>query len=154
MNLPPDTERDNKPILRRRMLPFFMRSLTLISFMVVSVLGQIIWIYTVAIYWHLRYNQSTLIFAFAAGIILGYIHGRLNAILWDRYYIDVLRRRIKMWSTFLGKITTTYAILALGIPIFWNIIRGGISPGLQSYIFGFIGGMNLGIYLWVRRLPK
>ena len=26
--------------------------------------------------------------------------------------------------------------------------------GIQSYIFGFIGGMNLALYLWVRRLPK
>jgi len=134
------------------MLPFFMRPLTLIAFMVVSVLGQIIW-YTVAISW-LRYNRAALIFGFVAGIILGYIHGGLNAILWDGYYIDAVRRRIKMWNTLLGKITTIYVILALGIPIFLNIMRGGISAGLQSYIFGFIGGMNLGIYLWVRKLPK
>ena len=154
MNPPPDTERDDKPILRRYMLPFFMRPLILIAFMVVSVFGQIIWIYTVAAYWHFLYKQSALTFAFAAGIILGYIHGRLTSLLWGKYYIDDVRRRIKMWSTFLGKVTTIYVVLALGIPIFWYIMRGGVSPGLQSYIFGFIGGMNLGIYLWVRRLPK
>lgn len=154
MNLPPDTERDNKPILRRYMLPFFMRSFTLIAFMVVSVFGQIIWIYTVAISWHLRYNRSALIFWFTAGIILGYIHGRWFARFWDKYYIDIVRRRIKMWNTRLGKVTTIYPVLALGIPIFWNIMLGGVSAGLQSYIFGFIGGMNLGIYLWVRKLPK
>jgi len=136
------------------MLPFFMRPLTLISFMVVSILGQIIWIYTVAISWPRLYDRFTLIFAFAGGIILGYIHGRLTAMLWDKYYIDAVRRRIKMYNTLLGKITTIYVILALGIPIFLNIMRGGVSPGLQSYIFGFIGGMNFGIYLWVRRLSK
>jgi len=44
--------------------------------------------------------------------------------------------------------------LALGIPVLWNIFARTSPAGLQSYIFGFIGGMNVGIYLWVRKLPK
>ena len=53
--------------------------------------------------------------------------------------------------------TTVFVILALGVPIVIGLSleqAHGILVGIQSYIFGFIGGMNLALYLWVRRLPK
>jgi hypothetical protein len=145
----------NKPILHRRMLPFLMRPPALIVMIVSSIFGQFMWTITISTSWRFDYNRQSIILTFAIGMVLGFIQGRFTSYLFAEYYTDVLLKRIKMWKTTLWKITTIYGILALGIPLLWNILFAQTSPaGLQSYIFGFIGGMNMGIYLWVRKLPK
>ncbi|MBM3237191.1 hypothetical protein FJZ31_12940 [Candidatus Poribacteria bacterium] len=144
----------NKPILHKRMLPFIMRPHALIVMIASSIFGQFMWTMAVSTSWRFHYDRLSLVFSFAIGIVLGFIQGRLTSYLFAQYYIDLLLKKVKMWNTALGKITTIFGILALGIPVLWNIFARTSAAGLQSYIFGFIGGMNVGIYLWVRKLPK
>ena len=146
-------ERRRRIQLRRRHLPFFMRPPALIALIASSIVGQFLWRF-IAARWGL--DQRIGILAYALGALLGYMEGRWTSMLWDRYYIDALLRRVKLWGTFLGKLTTLFAIFALGIPIALTMfpLRRGVEVGVQSYVFGFVGGMNLGIYLWVRGLPK
>ena len=94
---------------------------------------------------------------FGIGIILGYIQGGWISRMWARDYLRVLRREIIFWEAKGATGTTVFVILALGIPIVAGLsLRHAhhMLVGIQSYIFGFIGGMNLALYLWVRRLPK
>ncbi len=94
---------------------------------------------------------------FALGIVLGYIQGGWIARMWARDYLRVLKREIPFWEAKGATGTTVFVILALGIPILVGLSSKqahGLLVGIQSYIFGFIGGMNLALYLWVRRLPK
>ncbi|HIE30236.1 TPA: hypothetical protein EYP66_23485 [Candidatus Poribacteria bacterium] len=149
-----ERDKNNKPILHRRMLPFLMRPPALIVMIVSSLFGQFMWTAALSTSWRYHYDRLSLILAFAIGIVLGFIQGRFTSSLFAQYYIDLLLERIKLWNTALGKITTIFGILALGIPVLWNIFARTSPAGLQSYIFGFIGGMNVGIYLWVRKLPK
>ena len=74
-----------------------------------------------------------------------------------RDYLRVLKREITFWEAKGATGTTVFVILALGVPIVLGLsLRHAhhMLVGIQSYIFGFIGGMNLALYLWVRRLPK
>lgn len=94
---------------------------------------------------------------FALGIVLGYIQGGWISRMWARDYLRVLKREITFWEAKGATGTTVFVILALGIPIVAGLsLRHAhhMLVGIQSYIFGFIGGMNLALYLWVRRLPK
>ncbi|MBC8229041.1 hypothetical protein H8E77_05790 [bacterium] len=154
MDFPNDRYKKNKPQLHKRMLPFLMRPPALIVTIISSAFGQIMWTMAISTSWTFHYDRLSLVLSFAIGIVLGFIQGRFTSYLFAQYYIDLLLKRIKMWNTALGKITTIYGILALGIPVLWNILARTPPSGLQSYIFGFIGGMNMGIYLWVRKLPK
>jgi hypothetical protein len=147
-------DKNNKPILHKRMLPFLMRPPALIVMIASSVFGQFIWAMSVSTSWQFHYDRLSLALSFAIGIILGFIQGRFTSYLFAQYYIDLLLEKIKMWNTVLGKITMIFGVLALGIPVLWNIFTRTPSAGLQSYIFGFIAGMNVGIYLWVRKLPR
>ena len=140
--------------LHRRHLPFFMRPTTLIILIASSVIGQFLWRYISAA-WGL--DQRPGLFAYVLGAVLGYAEGRWTALLWDRYYIDALLRRVKLWDTSLGKLTTLFAIFALGLPITLTLIptqTKALESAMQSYVFGFVGGMNFALYLWVRGLPK
>ena len=154
MDFPNERYKKNKPTLHKRMLPFLMRPPALIVMLVSSVFGQFMWTTAVSTSWRFHYDRTSLALAFAIGIVLGFIQGRFTSYLFDQYYIDVLLKKVKMWNTGLGKITTIFGVSALGIPALWNIFAQTSPAGLQSYIFGFIGGMNVGIYLWVRKLPK
>ena len=142
--------------LYQRLLPFYMKPIVLIAFMGISLVGQISWALAMALLESvdLQWNSTV---GFVLGIILGYTHGKWTARMWERDYLRVLRREIRFWQTKGGKGTTIYVMLALGVPIFWSVFIAQSYHGLagvQSYIFGFIGGMNLALYLWVRRLPK
>ena len=141
--------------LHRRFLPFYMRPVILFAFMGVSLTGQIIWVTAIVMIGRIDLRWSSV--GFALGILLGYIHGKWTARMWARDYLHVLRRKIRFWRAKGGKGTTIYVTLALGVPIFLSVFIAPsfhVLAGLQSYIFGFIGGMNLGLYLWVRQLPK
>jgi hypothetical protein len=131
-----------------------MRPLALILLIASSIIGQFLWRFISAT-WGI--DQRPGLFAYVIGAVLGYAEGKWTAALWDRYYIDALMGRVRLWDTFLGKLTTIFAIFALGLPIAVTAVplqSRSLEAGMQSYVFGFIGGMNLGLYLWVRRLPR
>ncbi|MCZ6677927.1 MAG: hypothetical protein O7E52_11825 [Candidatus Poribacteria bacterium] len=141
--------------LYRRLLPFYMRPPILLAFMMVSLLGQTAW-GTLILVRHTDL-QSNLTIGFGLGVILGYIHGRWTARMWARDYLRVLKCEITFWEAKGATGTTVFVFFALGVPIFFGLLLKQsyeILIGLQSYIFGFIGGMNFALYLWVRRLPR
>ena len=81
--------------LSRRHLPFYMQLPILISFIVVSVVGQIAW--TAAV--HLsRVDTSWCGVGFAAGVVLGFIQGKWTVRMWERDYMRVLSREIAFWD--------------------------------------------------------
>ena len=149
------TEKRRLDKLHRRLLPFYMRPFILIAFMVVSLIGQLTWTTAMAIAESVDAKWCGA--GFALGIVLGYIQGGWISRMWARDYLRVLRREITFWEARGATGTTIFVILALGIPIVVGLsLRHAhhLLVGIQSYIFGFIGGMNLALYLWVRRLPK
>lgn len=132
-----------------------MRPAVLVAFMAISLVGQIVWITAVTMVGGI--NIWSCSFGFAFGIVLGYIHGKWMARMWARDYLRVLKREITLWQAKGGKGTTIFVILALGIPLFIAVftrLSFDVLAGLQSYIFGFIGGTNFALCLWVRQLPK
>ena len=156
MNIPlRKTEKYRLNTLHRRLLPFYMRPASLIVFMAISLVGQLIWTTAVAMTGgvDVRWCGAGL----ALGIILGSFQGRWMSRMWARDYLRVLKREIRFWEARGATGTTVFVILALGIPV-WVVLflvqSHWLLVGLQSYIFGFVGGMNLALYLWVRRLPK
>ncbi len=156
MNIPPGKRakhRLNK--LHRRLLPFYMKPAILIAFMGVSLMGQLTWITAIAMTGGVDVRWCGVGFAF--GIVIGYIQGKWISRLWARDYLRVIQREITFWEAKGATGTTVFVILALGIPILIGLSlrqSHGLLVGLQSHIFGFVGGMNLALYLWVRRLPK
>ena len=149
------TEKHRLNKLHRRLLPFYMKSAILIAFMAISLMGQLTW--TTAISMSGGVDARWCGAGFALGVVLGYIQGRWISRMWARDYLRVLQREITFWEAKGATGTTVFVILALGIPILVGLSVGqahGMLVGVQSYIFGFIGGMNLALYLWVRRLPK
>lgn len=141
--------------LYRHLLPFYMRPASLIVFMATSLVGQLTWTTAVAMSGYVDVRWCGV--GFALGIVLGYIQGRWMSRMWARDYLRVLKREIRFWEARGATGTTVFVILALGIPVWIELIlvrSHWLLVGLQSYIFGFIGGMNLALYLWVRRLPK
>ncbi|MBI1930440.1 hypothetical protein HYR99_40105 [Candidatus Poribacteria bacterium] len=143
--------------LHRRLLPFYMKPIILIVFIVTSVAGFFIWSWITAVTLAGRANSWWCIIGFVLGTVLGYGHGKWTARMWARDYLRVLRREITFWEAKGATGTTVYVMLALGIPIFGGLVveqSYDTLIGIQSYIFGFIGGMNLALYLWVRRLPR
>ena len=149
------TEKDKSNKLHRRLLPFYMKPLILIAFMVISLVGQLTW--TAAMAMAESVDARWCGAGFALGIVLGYIQGGWISRMWARDYLRVLKREITFWEAKGATGTTVFVILALGIPIVVGLsLRHAheMLVGIQSYIYGFIGGMNLALYLWVRRLPK
>lgn len=149
------TEKRRLDKLHRRLLPFYMKPFILIAFMVTSLVGQLTWTTAMAIAEAVDARWCGV--GFGLGIILGYIQGRWISRMWARDYLRVLKREITFWEAKGATGTTIFVILALGIPIVAGLsLRHShhMLVGIQSYIYGFIGGMNLALYLWVRRLPK
>ena len=140
--------------IHRHHLPFYMQFPILICFIVVSVVVQIAWTAAVNLS---RVDTSWCGVGFAAGIVLGFIQGKWTVRMWERDYMRVLSREIAFWDARGAKGTTIFVVLALGMPILFGLLirqTYGILAGLQSYVFGFVGGMNLALLLWVRRLPR
>ena len=149
------TEKYRLNTLHRRLLPFYMKPPSLIAFMAISLVGQLIWATAVTITGSVDMRWCGA--GFAVGIVLGSIQGRWMARMWARDYLRVLKREIRFWEARGATGTTIFVILALGIPVWIELFlvqSHWLLVGLQSYIFGFVGGMNLALYLWVRRLPK
>lgn len=148
------SEEQRRSGLTRRHLPIFLSPTFLIFLIAITVLGQFLWRF-ISIRWGL--DQRPGVYAYVLGVLLGYIEGRWTSLLWDRHYLDSIAGRVRLMDTFLGKLTTIFAAFALGLPILTTLLpvkNRVLISGIQSYVFGFIGGMNLALYLWVRRLPK
>ena len=149
------TEKRQLDKLHRRLLPFYMRPALLIVFMMGSLVGQLMWATAIAMAGSADVRWCGV--GFAVGIVVGYIQGRWMSRMWARDYLRVLKREIRFWEARGATGTTVFVILALGIPVWVELFlvqSHWLLVGLQSYIFGFVGGMNLALYLWVRRLPK
>ena len=134
------------------MLPFLMKPFTLLILIGTCILGELIWIY-IAIQ---NENQWESLVLFIVGFFLGSINGGWTSKLWDKYYIQSLLGRVRLMRTSMGRRNTIFTVMALGVPMIMSFIptsRHPFLPVLQSYVFGFICGMNIVIYLWARRLP-
>ena len=151
-----DRKRNSSGKLHRRHLPFYMKPTILISVVIISLVGQFTWALITTVYFrHVNPVWSSI--GFALGIVLGYIHGKWTSRMWSRDYLRVLKREISFWDAKGATGTTAYVMIALGVPIFIGLfLKQSYSSlaGLQSYVFGFIGGMNYVLYSWVRRLPR
>jgi hypothetical protein len=146
---------DGPTQLHRRHLPFYMKPVILIAFILISFTGMFLWSLITTVYLK-GVDPRWGSFGFAIGITLGFIHGKWTSRMWNRDYLRVLKREMSFWDAKGAMGTTVYIILALGVPIFVGLFfkrSYNILIALQSYIFGFIGGMNYALYAWVRRLP-
>lgn len=138
--------------LTKRMLPFLMKPSTLIVLTVTCIIGEIMWMYRAI----QDGNQLESLVLFIVGITLGFIGGEWTSKMWDKYYIQSLLGRIRVMRTPIGIRNTVFTVLALGVPMAVSLVpsyQNPFLPILQSYIFGFICGTNVAIYLWVRQLP-
>lgn len=140
--------------LSRRLLPFYMKMPVFWAFIVISVLGQLLWAAPFSANVRIDLRWSSL--GYGLGISLGFMQGKWMARLWQRWYLQVLLRQITFWEARGAKLITFYTCVALGLPILCTIFIRSLETlaGMQSYIFGFIGAMNTALLLWVRRLPK
>ena len=138
--------------LRRSMLPFLMKPLTLLVMTGVCIMGEVVWV-------RLAIQNGDLLeclLLFIVGFILGFSGGVWTSQLWDKHYIQALLGRVKLMKTSIGRRNTIFIVLALGVPMIMSFIfasQDPFLPILQSYIFGFICGMNTAIYRWAKRLP-
>ena len=140
--------------LSRRLLPFYMKLPVFWAFIILSVLGQLLWAAIISqdVWIDPRWSS----FGYGFGIALGFMQGKWTSRLWQRSYLQVLKRQITFWEAKGAKLLTFYTCVALGIPIFCPFLIRSLNTlaGIQSYVFGFIGAMNLALLLWVRRMPK
>ena len=135
------------------MLPFLMKPFTLLVLTGTCILGEVMWIY-LAIQ---NEDQWKCLGLFTVGFCLGFVGGGWTSRLWDRYYVQALLGRVKLMKTTIGRQSTIFTVLALGVPMIMSFILASHDPFLpilQSYIFGFICGMNIAIYRWARQLPE
>ncbi len=145
-----DQERNR---LNKRMLPFLMKPFTLLVLTGACIAGEVMWLYLAV----QNGNQLECLGLFAVGFFLGFIGGGRTSKLWDQYYIQAILKRVKLMRTPMGRQNTIFTVLALGVPMavsFGLTSNTPFLPVIQSYVFGFICGMNTAIYLWARRLPE
>jgi hypothetical protein len=139
--------------LTRRMLPILMKPLTLLVLTGVCIVGEVMWVYL-----GIRNgNQWECVVLFVVGSLIGFIGGGRTSKLWDEYYIEAILRRVKLMKTPMGRRNAIFIFTALGVPMALSFIPTSLDPFLpvlQSYIFGFICGMNIAIYQWAKKLPK
>jgi hypothetical protein len=142
----------DKNRLNKRMLPLLMKPYVLLLLTVICLVGEVIWIYLGVLYG----NQWECLVLLLVGYFLGHVGGVWTTELWDKHYVQALLRRVKFIRTSLGRRSIIFTTLALGVPMIMSFAlrsHATFLPVLQSYIFGFICGMNMAIYRWARRLP-
>jgi len=129
-----------------------MKPATLIVLTIVCITGEVMWFYrSIQVG-----NELEAIILFFIGILLGFISGQWTSRMFNDHYIDSLLRRINIMKTPIGRRNTLFTFLALGIPMTASFLpqsQNPFLPVIQSYVFGFICGMNVAIYNWARRLP-
>ncbi|MBM3211606.1 hypothetical protein FJZ33_05270 [Candidatus Poribacteria bacterium] len=139
--------------LTKKMLPPLMKPYVLLVLITLCIMGEGLWVY-LAIKDRNYWEFSAM---FIVGFSLGSVNGRWTAQLWDKNYLQSLLRRVKVSPrVLLRRKNAWFTYLALGIPLLLSFAfasHNPFLPSLQSYIFGFICGMNIMIYLWARKLP-
>jgi hypothetical protein len=116
-------------------------------------LGEFMWMYRAIQYG----NQFESLGLFLVGMLLGSVSGVWTSRMFDKYYVLSLLKRVSFMRTPISIRNSIFTFLALGVPMLVSFFRSDLDPFLpimQSYIFGFICGMNIMIYLWARRLPS
>ena len=139
--------------LSRRLLPFYMKLPVFWAFIIFAVLGEVLWV-TVISNEQIDLRWSS--FGYAFGIVLGFMQGKWTSRLWEKSYLQVLRREISFWEAKGAKSLTYFTCISLGLPVVGIILIESTAKlvGIQSYVFGFVGAMNVALLLWVRRIPK
>jgi len=138
--------------LRKRMLPFLMKPTTLIVISITCAIGEVMWMFR-AIQDGYQFEAFAL---FLVGMGLGSISGVWTSKMFAKYYVLSLLGHVNIMKTPTGIKNTIFTVIALGLPMAISFIKSDLDPLLpiiQSYIFGFICGMNVMIYLWARKLP-
>lgn len=139
--------------IRKRMLPFLMKPYVLIILIVACIFGEVMWMYRAI----QDGNQLESLGLFLVGMLLGGVSGVWTSRMFDKYYVPSLLKRVRFMRTPMSIRNSIFTFLALGVPMAVSFFRSDVDPFLpimQSYIFGFICGMNIMIYLWARRLPN
>lgn len=134
------------------MLPILMKPYVLIILIVISVFGEVLWMYRAI----QDGNQLESFGLFLVGMLLGGINGVWTYRVFDKYYIQSLLNKVNVIRQPMSIKNNVFTFLALGVPMAVSFLRDDIDPFLpimQSYIFGFICGMNVMLYLWARKLP-
>ena len=139
--------------LSRRLLPFYMQLPVFWAFIILTFLGEVVWV-TVISNEQIDLRWSSLGYAF--GIVLGFMQGKWTSRLWEKFYLQVLRRELTFWEAKGAKSLTYFTCISLGLPVVGIILIESTAKlvGIQSYVFGFVGAMNVALLLWVRRIPK
>ncbi len=139
--------------LSRRLLPFYMKLPVFWAFIIFAFLGEVLWV-TVISNEQIDLRWSS--FGYAFGIVLGFMQGKWTSRLWEKSYLQVLRREISFWEAKGAKSLTYFTCISLGLPVVGIILIESTAKlvGIQSYVFGFVGAMNVALLLWVRRIPK
>ncbi len=139
--------------LSRRLLPFYMQLPVFWAFIILTFLGEVVWV-TVISNEQIDLRWSS--FGYALGIVLGFMQGKWTSRLWEKSYLKVLRREISFWEAKGAKSLTYFTCISLGLPVVGIILIESTAKlvGIQSYVFGFVGAMNVALLLWVRRIPK
>jgi len=141
-----------KTKIPKRMLPILMKPYVLIILIVISVFGEVLWMYRAI----QDGNQLESFGLFLVGMLLGGINGVWTYRVFDKYYIQSLLNKVNVIRQPMSIKNNVFTFLALGVPMAVSFLRDDIDPFLpimQSYIFGFICGMNVMLYLWARKLP-
>lgn len=129
-----------------------MKPYVLIILIVISVFGEVLWMYRAI----QDGNQLESFGLFLVGMLLGGINGVWTYRVFDKYYIQSLLNKVNVIRQPMSIKNNVFTFLALGVPMAVSFLRDDIDPFLpimQSYIFGFICGMNVMLYLWARKLP-
>ncbi len=139
--------------LSRRLLPFYMKMPVFWAFIIFAFLGEVLWV-TVISNEQIDLRWSS--FGYAFGIVLGFMQGKWTSRLWEKSYLQVLRRELTFWEAKGAKSLTYFTCISLGLPVVGIILIESTAKlvGIQSYVFGFVGAMNVALLLWVRRIPK
>lgn len=139
--------------LSRRLLPFYMQLPVFWAFIILTFLGEVVWV-TVISNEQIDLRWSS--FGYAFGIVLGFMQGKWTSRLWEKSYLKVLRRELTFWEAKGAKSLTYFTCISLGLPVVGIILIESTAKlvGIQSYVFGFVGAMNVALLLWVRRIPK
>lgn len=147
-----DNLEPEKTKIHKRMLPILMKPYVLIILIVVGIFGEALWMYRAI----QDGNQLESFILFLVGLLLGGINGVWTYRTFDKYYIQSILKKVNIIRQPMNIKNNIFTFLALGVPMAVSFVRNDMDPFLpivQSYIFGFICGMNIMIFLWARKLP-
>ncbi len=129
-----------------------MKPYMLIILIVLSIFGEALWMFRAI----QDGNQLESFILFLTGLLLGGTNGVWTHRIFDKHYVQSLLKKVNVIRQPMSIKNNIFTFLALGVPMIVSFFKDNMSPFLpivQSYIFGFICGMNTMLYLWARKLP-